>query len=123
MICFLLQLQAARRWFIVDARPVKNATPPVRQANDGSMPMKEGESPASLRGGPEWKARKEGCLAEVVLFVAVVGGTTSAVAGRTTSEAPPFGVGDSGGDQLTGHPVRHLRHVLSSGGFSAWCER
>jgi hypothetical protein len=59
----------------------------------------------------------------VVLVGAVVGGTTSAGAGRTTFEAPLFGVGDSAGDQLTGNTVRHLRQGLSSGGFFSWCER
>jgi hypothetical protein len=53
----------------------------------------------------------------------VVGGTTSAGAGRTTFEAPLFGVGDSAGDQRTGDTMGHLRHGLSSGGFTSWCER
>jgi hypothetical protein len=43
--------------------------------------------------------------------------------GRATGEAALFGVGDSAGDQLTGNVVRHLRHGLSSGRFSSWCER
>jgi len=59
----------------------------------------------------------------VHLVGAAVGGTTSAGAGHTTFEAPLFGVGDSAGDQLTGNTVRHLRHGLSWGGFSSWCER
>jgi hypothetical protein len=59
----------------------------------------------------------------IVLIGVVVGGTTSTGAGRSTSEALLFGVGDSAGDQLTGNTVRQLRHGLSSGGFSSWCER
>jgi hypothetical protein len=53
----------------------------------------------------------------------LVGSTPPAGAGRTTFEAPPFGVGDSAGDQLTGNTVRHLRQGLSSGWFCSWCER
>lgn len=69
---------------------------------------------AALTGG--------GCVAVVVLVGAVVGGTTSARAGRTTSESSLFGVGDSAGDQFAGNAVGHLRHGLSSGDFSGWCE-
>lgn len=57
------------------------------------------------------------------LVGAVVGGTTSARAGRTTTESSLFGVGDSAGDQFTGNTVGHLRQGLSSGDFSGWCER
>jgi hypothetical protein len=66
---------------------------------------------------------ERGCVAVVVLVGAVLGGTTPTGAGRATFEAPLFGVGDSAGDQLTGNMVRHLRHGLSSGGFSSWCEQ
>jgi len=58
----------------------------------------------------------------IVLIGVVVGGTTSAGAGRSTSEALLFGVGDS--LAISSRATRwQLRHGLSSGGFSSWCER
>lgn len=76
-------------------------------------------APGVARRSPHWRG---GYVAVVVLVGAVVCGTTSAAAGRTTCESSLFGVGDSAGDQLRGNAVRHLRHGLSSGGFSGWCE-
>jgi hypothetical protein len=64
----------------------------------------------------EMRAAPLGCLVG-----AAVGGTTSAGAGRMTSEASLLGVGNSAGDQLTGNTVGHLRQRRSSGGFSGWC--
>jgi hypothetical protein len=49
-----------------------------------------------------------------------VGGTASADAGCTTSEALLLGVGDSAGDQITGNTEGQLRQRRSSGGFFGW---